>query len=306
MERNKKNKITIIMLAILLGVSVLLLGGKFLYNKMTHSTTATVTVPDNLITPDKDIRADSSATQEPGSSGMQTPDNPGTQTPGSSGMQTPDNPGTQTPDSSGMQTPDNPGTQTPDGSFPTTIPTHIMTAETKKAAIIRLYNKQPENNTPFKFGNMFPGDRETKYFCVQVSYHDTVTLHYKASVRPGYEKLAEVLNVKVKLLSGGEIIYDVLMKDMPKSVTYKLTSAKDTTDELYYEITAYLKTSVGNEYQNKELIADFSWWAEETGNLNPSPETGDAFNVLLWASLVAISGCVFAFLLFIRRREEGE
>ena len=274
MERNKKNKITIIMLAILLGVSVLLLGGKFLYNKMTHSTTATVTVPNNLITPDKDTRADSSATQEPGSSGMQTPDNPGT----------------QTPDSSGMQTPDNPGTQTPDGSFTTTIPTHIMTAETKKAAIIRLYNKQPENNTPFKFGNMFPGDRETKYFCVQVSYHDTVTLHYKASVRPGYEKLAEVLNVKVKLLSGGEIIYDGLMKDMPKSVTYKLTSAKDTTDELYYEITAYLKTSVGNEYQNKELIADFNWWAEETGNLNPSPETGDAFNVLLWVSLVAISG----------------
>ena len=290
MERSKKIKITIIILAILLGVSVLALGGTFLYDKLTHSTHATVTVPNNLITPDGDTSADSCATQ--------TPDSPGMQTPGSLSTQIPDNSGTQTPGSSGMQT--------PDSFFPTTIPSYRMTAGTKKAAIIVLYNKQPVNNTPFKVGNMFPGDRETKYFCVQVSYHDTVTLHYKASIRPGYEKLAEVLNVKVKLLSDGKTIYDGLMKDMPKSVTYKLTSAKDTTNELYYEITAYFDTSVGNEYQNKELIADFSWWVEETGNLDPSPETGDAFNLLLWGCLAAISGCVLAFLLFIRRREEGE
>ena len=42
---------------------------------------------------------------------------------------------------------------------------------------------------------MFPGDAETKHFRVQVSYHDQVTVHFRATVRPGYEKLAEVMNV---------------------------------------------------------------------------------------------------------------
>ena len=85
-----------------------------------------------------------------------------------------------------------------------------------------------------------------------------------------------------------------------------MASAKSTTDELYYEITAYLDTSVGNEYQNKDLIADFSWWVEETGNLEPSPKTGDNANILLWICLAAVSGSVMIFLLFARRRREEE
>ncbi len=131
-------------------------------------------------------------------------------------------------------------------------------------------------------------------------------MHYKATVRPGYEKLAEVLKVRVKLLSTGETMYDGLMRDMPESLTHKLAPPKSTTAELYYEITAYLDTSVGNDYQNKDLIADFKWWVEETGNLDDSPQTGDNTNILLWAALAAASGCVLILLLFVRRRKEDE
>ena len=248
MEQKKKLKIIIIVLAILLGLSLLALGGTILYNKMANTTPATVTVPDNMITPDEDTsKPDSSATEKPSSS-----------------------------------------------------------AETKKAATIELYNKQPEENTAFAVGNMFPGDSETKYFRVRVSYHDTITVHYKATVRPGYEKLAEVLKVRVKLLSTGEMLYDGLMRDMPESLTHQLASQKSTTDELYYDITAYLDTSVGNDYQNKDLIADFEWWVEETGNLDDSPQTGDTSSIWLWAVLAAGSLGVMILLLVVRRRKEDE
>ena len=181
------------------------------------------------------------------------------------------------------------------------------TAEVKKAATIELYNKQPEENTAFAVGNMFPGDSETKYFRVRVSYHDKITVHYKATVRHGYEKLAEVLKVRVKLLSTGETMYDGLMQDMPESLTYTLSSPSTATDELYYEITAYLDTSVGNDYQNKDLIADFKWWVEETDNLDAPPKTGDTFNLLLWAVIAACSLSMTIFLLFmVRRRKEDE
>ena len=270
MEQKKKIKIIIIVLACLLGLSLLALGGTVIYNKIANNTPATVTVPDNLITPDED---------------------------------------TSNPDSSDTEKPDSSDTQTPSSSADASssaVSAQNTTAETKKAATIELYNKQAEENTPFQVGNMFPGDSETKYFRVRVSYHDKITVHYKATVRPGYEKLAEVLKVRIRLLSAGETMYDGLMRDMPESLTHKLASQKSTTDELYYEITAYLDTSVGNEYQNNDLIADFKWWVEETGNLDDSPQTGDTSNILLWAVLAAGSGSMMILLLVTRRRKEDE
>ena len=272
MEQKKKIKIVIIILAILLGLSLLALGGTLIYNKIANTTPATVTVPDNLITPDEDSTK-------------------------------PDNSDAEKPDSSESDS------QTPSSSADVSssaVPTQSTTTEAKKAATIELYNKQPEENTPFQVGNMFPGDSETKYFRVLISYHDKITVHYKATVRPGYEKLAEVLKVRINLLSTGETMYDGLMRDMPESLTHKLASKKSTTDELYYEITAYLDTSVGNDYQNKDLIADFKWWVEETGNLDDSPQTGDTSNILLWAVLAACSGSMMILLLVFRRRKEEE
>ena len=151
---------------------------------------------------------------------------------------------------------------------------------------------------------MFPGDSETKYFCVQVSYHDKVTVHYKAVVRPGYEKLAQVLQVRVKLLTTGETLYDGGIAAMPQSLTHKLASESSVTQELYYEITAYLDTSVGNAYQSQDLIADFKWWVEETGSLD-NPETGDASRSMLWAVAGVCSGGLL-LLLVLRKRKEGE
>ena len=278
MEQKKKIRIIIIVLAILLGLSLLALGGTLIYNKIANATPATVTVPDNLITPDEDTTK-------------------------------PDNSDSQAPDSSDTEKPDSSDTQTPNSSAATSssaVPMQSTTAEVKKAATVELYNKQPEENTPFQVGNMFPGDSETKYFRVRVSYHDTITVHYKATVRPGYEKLAEVLKVRIRLLSAGETMYDGLMRDMPESLTHKLASKKSATDELYYEITAYLDTSVGNDYQNKDLIADFKLWVEESGNLDDSPQTGDTSNILLWAVLAAGSLGMIIILLVTRRRKEDE
>ena len=270
MKKQNKIKIIIIVLVVLLALSLAALAGTLIYNSLHDDTHATVTVPDNLITPDED-------TTKPDSSDTEKPDSSDTQTPSSSA----------------------------DASS-SAVPAQSTTAETKKAATIELYNKQPEENTAFAVGNMFPGDSETKYFRVRVSYHDKITVHYKAAVRPGYEKLAEVLKVRVNLLSTGETMYDGLMRDMPESLTHKLASKKSTTDELYYEITAYLDTSVGNDYQNKDLIADFKWWVEETGNLDDSPQTGDTSNILLWAVLAAGSLSMMILLLVTRRRKEDE
>lgn len=278
MENKKKIKIVIIVLAVLLGLSLLALGGTLVYNRLVKSAPSTVTVPDNLITPDEDTDADGIETSAADGSDSQTAN--GSDTSAQDTSDTSEHGGVAAAQTSAAK-------------------------EAKKAASVELYSKQPQENTPFKAGNMFPGDSETKYFRVRVSYHDKITVHYSADVRPGYEKLAEVLKVRVKLLSTGETMYEGLMRDMPESLTYNLASKESVTDELYYEITAYLDTSVGNEYQNKDLIADFKWWVEETGNLD-SPQTGDTHGILLWSVLAAGSLGMIILLVVVRRRKEEE
>lgn len=276
MNREKKIQVAITVLAILLGLSLVAIGATVVYDKLIRTTPAIATVPDNLITPEdntSDLNSSDSKTTSSSNA-----------------------------DKSNGSTAQNSNNSTATSA----TSTQNSTAGSKEAITIDLYNKQPEDNTPFQVGNMFPGDSETKYFRVQVSYHDKVTVHYKAIVREGYEKLAEVMKVKVKLLTTGETMYDGLMKDMPDTVTYQLASAQNTTDELYYEVTAYLDTSVGNAYQNLDLRADFSWWVEETGNLTPAPSTGDNSNMLLLICFAVASGSALLILLLTRGRKKEE
>lgn len=269
MEQRKRLKVAIIVLSILLGLNLSALSATLLYSKIAGNVQTVVTVPNNLITPEEAV--------------VMLEKSPLAQVAASS---------TAVSLSSAAPI--------------ATMTASQTTADEKEAATITLYNKHAEENMAFSVGNLFPGDSETNYFRIQVSYHDNITVHFKAVVRPGYEKLSEVLKTRVTLLTTGDIMYDGSLKDMPESLPYKLSSAKSTTDELCYEITAYLDTSVGNDYQNQDLIADFNWWVEGTDNLNRSPKTGDTSAPLLWISLAAISGGTIAILLIVRERKEAK
>lgn len=286
MEQKKKIRLAIIILAVLLGISATALGGTLVYRKIAHRDPGTVTVPDNLITPEEDTSGTDAVSLNESDSGNLNKEEEKTEP--------------RTDDSADTTADD--GLQTQAEAKTSSVPQRGGENQ-KKAATISLFTKQPQENTPFNSGNLFPGDSETKYFRVKVSYHDKITVHYKAVIRPGYEKLSDVMHMRVKLLTTGEVLYDGLMRDMPQSLTHKLVSSVSTTDELYYEITAYLDTSVGNEYQNRYLIADFSWWVEETGNLDV-PKTGDNASVWLWTALAVVSCGALIFLLVSRRRKE--
>ena len=184
-----------------------------------------------------------------------------------------------------------------------------------------LYNMNPQENVPFNVKNMFPGDSIQHNYRLRVAYRGVVAVKFRAYIKPGYEKLAEVLKCRVEL--GGELLYDGLMKDMPSSLNHVLSSKGREVTDLFYEITAYLDTSVGNEYQNKELYADFRWWAEgiscsggcscgqdcggendEEGKLSAMmPFTGDNPRVLLWCA-IAIVSLLAAILMLVKRRKE--
>ncbi len=145
------------------------------------------------------------------------------------------------------------------------LPFATATAYAQDDTVISIYKNHPDDSEPFRTENLFPGDSETKAYLIRVSHKGTVTVHFHADIRDGYEKLAEVLNCKVVLANEQKTLYDGLMRDMPASLSHKISSASGTMTELEYDITVYLATSVGNAYMNQPLVADFRWWVEEHG-----------------------------------------
>lgn len=257
-QKNKKLKLLIIVLAILLAGSVAALVGTLLVNHFSEQEPATAVAADNIITPESEAAASDASSAQKSENGAQT--------------------------------------------APTETPAVPASAEAAKEEALTLRAGQAEENIPFHAVNLFPGDSETKYYRVQVSYKGDITVRYRAAVRPGYEKLAEVLRVRIRLLNTDSVLYDGLMRDMPSALPHTLYTDVRTQSELRYEITAYLDTSVGNAYQNRDLIADFYWWVEETDNLAP-PQTGGVTHVFIWLG-IAVGSAAVLIVLGKRRKEE--
>ena len=274
---SKKLKISIVVLSVLLAVSAIALAAMLLYRHFAPNMHTTTTVPGNMI-------------------GVVT----------SSSDET-----TLAPDESAALPEEDKADNTATidtGKLPDIYAEETNSPETSAsqakvpAVALYLHNRNEGDNIPFEVTNMFPGDVETKYFCVRVAHSQTVTVKYRAEVRKGYEILAEVLKCRVRLLNTGEVLYDGLMKNMPASIDHAVAPQSGADSELYYEITAYLETSVGNRHQNKRLIADFNWWVEE--DLDP-PQTGDAMQPVI---IICVMAAILLVLipLLIKRRKERE
>ena len=190
--------------------------------------------------------------------------------------------------------------------------------EGAQTEIISLHRKNPDENLIFQETNMFPGDSVTRYYRVKVSYTGTIKVYFQAQPDEGGEKLAEVLNIKVRLMNTDQILYEGSIAGMDAQEYVLTTKSKAQTDELQYELTVSLRTEVGNEYQNKRLTADLIWWAEGTesgtdssteddsgsgsgsgfgGELVDPPYTGDNSRMFLWL----ICACLALAVIFVGR-----
>lgn len=201
--------------------------------------------------------------------------------------------------------------------------------------VLELYRSHADESTPFRVGNMFPGDTEHRTERLRVSYTGQITVHFHADIQPGYEKLAEVLGRRVTV--GGDVLYDGLMRDMPASIDCRLPQSSGGAAELTYEIDAYLATSVGNDYMEKTLKANLVWWVdaseggtdhpsgqdrpsrpdgttpgtsggsgtsdEPAGELIPSQKTGDNSHIWLMVGILALALFMLLLLTWKRKKE---
>lgn len=289
----------IILLIVLLAFSGTVLAGVFLSKAARQMQTDPAVSPNNVITPEKETSVSMAGTEIDVSANTST-------------IQTSAIKATM-----GMRT---------------VSAATVVDQDAGEETILKIYRNHAEDSSPFRAGNLFPGDAETRSYYLEVSYKSSVTLHFHADIRSGYEKLAEVLKCRVELRDGA-VLYDGLMKDMPESIPYTLPQSSQEAAEIVYDITVSLDTSAGNEYMEKELLADFRWWAYEDGHsdagdsdagtsdkptgTDPSGKTdtdrgellpvktGDESNVLFYGIVVGISLLVL-ILFFVWRHRKKE
>lgn len=266
-EKTKKSgrlKIAIIILSVLLVLSAGGLAARMIYLQFFAPAQATATVPDNLI--------------------GDTSSRPENDTASGSGEEVADPAASE----SGQ-----PG-----------VNSSRTEADKLTAAKLELYEGRPGDNQRFEVHNMFPGDVETKYFCVRVYHDKDVTLFFKTDVTEQTKNLGNVLHIKATHLETGKVLCDGPFNKVDGaefSELLKVNGDKATT--AYYKIDVSLDTSVGNEYQAAKLIADLEWYVKDEGGLIPPPQTGDTFNLALWMTLAA-SSLLLIILLWKRRKED--
>lgn len=177
---------------------------------------------------------------------------------------------------------------------------HRSYEESGNETVIFLYQNQPTDNGTFSVSNMFPGDEETKNYCIKVSHSGSVPVYFRTEIRQDSEKLAEVIKIKVVMAETGETLYDGFMSEMPE-IAYFVEADGAATTELNYGITVYLDTSVGNDYAEKDFTVDFVWSVSETGRLVPR-----WWRILPWLILMALSFIVLVCLFVIKKKEKPQ
>lgn len=277
-ERTKKSgrlKIVIIILIMLLVLSAGGLAARMIYLHFFAPTQTTAAVPDNLIGNDTNQPEENAASGSNMKASVSVASEPGP-------------------------------VQTDGTTSSSTVPGSTGTDKPTQAKALELYAGKPGDNQKFEIRNMFPGDTETKYFCIRAYHNKDIELFFKADITGQTKALGEVLHIKVTHLETGKVLCDAPFNEINGAEFSELLKVNGTQATIaYYQIDVSLDTSVGNEYQTAQLRADFSWYVKDTGDLTPPPQTGDSMNIALWIVLAG-SSLLLVMLLWNHRRKEGE
>lgn len=125
------------------------------------------------------------------------------------------------------------------------------------------FNTEDGNtNLPFDVDDMKEGSSETMNYHIVVTHNSDFILNFDMEIRDEeeFQKLAEILKIKVEL-NGNTVLYDGLLKDM-QTLIVELKADEEISVEYVFTVTVYLDSLFTDEYLNKTLVADMSWWIE--------------------------------------------
>lgn len=312
----------IVLLAVLLVLSCAALVGRYVYQRY-FTAPAVATVPDNLI--EEEPTTDSAQPPETSASLDSNQAEESTDTDNDADAASSHTTSGQQGKASGAAASPAQGTVPVQTAASTS---NVGAGSNTQATVIELYKGRPDANQKFEVGNMFPGDRVTRYFCVRIYHDQPIEVFFRPEVTYQTQDLGNALQIAATRLGmGGMLCDDTFSQVSGHSYRETFQPNAEGVTVLYYRVEVYADTSMGNEYQQASLKADFDWYVQDEGqtgtqdgtqsgaktgtteneavttNALTLPQTGDPFNVLLW-TILAVSALLLAVLLYIQRKKE--
>ncbi len=176
------------------------------------------------------------------------------------------------------------------------------------APVLEFYQGKAEYNRRFEVRNILPGDVMERYYCIRAHHSEDVTLVFRAEVTEQTKNLGDVLDVSVLNGETGSVLCEGSFNEIHnKEFSAKLPANPNKITDTYYYVKVSVDTSVGNDYQQAGLLADFHWYIDEgDSGLEALPQTGDSSHIWLWV-VVAGSALLLVFILiFVRRKDDDE
>ena len=137
----------------------------------------------------------------------------------------------------------------------------VLTIPVKAAeAVVELSSTNPQENQIFEISNMVPGAEYTQTFRVALANGEKKNLGFRAFITQGDKKLAEALQMTVKLPELNAVLYTGPVQDMEWQ-----KFAPGTIREVAYEITFSIDKSLGTEYQNMKVNLNLEWMLGQPG-----------------------------------------
>ncbi len=156
---------------------------------------------------------------------------------------------------------------------------------------IELSTSDPKENQTFQISNMVPGQEYTQTYRVNANCSGNMNVGIRAFVTQGSQKLAEALQMSVKRMDTGEVLFTGLVQDMDWAMT-----GISGSQELVYEVTFFLDSSLGNDYQNLSVNMNLEWKMK-----SPMATFWLWFGII--GGVIAVAGLTVAFILIRRSKK---
>ncbi len=195
--------------------------------------------------------------------------------------------------------------ETSDVSMPQIPGEMTQTGEDISVTTLSLHSLLPSDNQAFNVLNMFPGDVETRYYCVEVNHSIFTTLYFGAVITQETENISEIMRIRVSLYGTDKVLYDGTVDGLSsRGYSLEIPANSQNKTAAYYKIAIYLPTSAGNEYQNAGLKMDFNWWVNNKNALLPPQTGGDLPTNIMWVVVSVVAAALVAALIFSRPKDK--
>jgi len=154
------------------------------------------------------------------------------------------------------------------------------------------------------FKGVMPGDHLEQEIVVSNDTGHKVRLYMKAE--PVIEEHAELLShMKLNVISGNKEIFDDTADQQGDLEGFRLLGTFLRGGSVTLTVTLDVSPDMGNEFMNKAGIVPWTFAAQEIPE-EATPETGDWFQIGLWAALAAALVLAIAVILILKHRQREE